>query len=186
MKNLDRPRWNRWILCAASAAALGVMSWGGIDVASADDDGDDVVLDRGRPYIAAAGRSPIPLEGERMDKPLPFKRLVDASGSEIQIEAPDGPVTWGAAHNYIGMRITVEGKIVDTYNHRGQVCFLNFHENWQGKFYVPVFDEVFADLPEAPEDYFLNKTIRVTGKVTQHRNRPNIEVQNISQIEIID
>jgi len=166
-------------------AALGGMGWGGIEAVSAAN-GEDVVLDRGQPYIVAAGRSPIPLAGERMKKPLPYKRLVDERGAEVKAERPDGPVAWGAAHRYIGQRITVEGKIVNTYNHRGQVCFLNFSDDWRGKFYIPVFDEVFAELPEAPETYFLNKTIRVTGKVTQHRNRPNIEVQNIGQIEIID
>lgn len=147
---------------------------------------DEVLLDAGQPYIAAAGRSPIPQEGETFDKPLPIKRLVDERGAEVKLPAPDGPVTWGAAQNYIGQRITVEGVIVDTYNHKGEVCFLNFSKEWRGKFYVPVFDEVFADLPEPPETYFLNKTVRVTGTVTQHQNRPNIEVQSIKQIEIVD
>ncbi|MEM1109147.1 MAG: OB-fold nucleic acid binding domain-containing protein [Planctomycetota bacterium] len=160
------------------------MAWGGGQLASANDRGDEV-LDRGRPYIVAAGRSPIPLAGETFREPIPFKRLVDDRGQGVKPKAPDGPVNWGAAHNYIGQRITVQGKIVNTYNHRGEVCFLNFSKDWRGKFYIPVFDEVFADLPEPPEDYFLNKTIHVTGTVTQHRNRPNIEVDNIRQIEIV-
>lgn len=148
--------------------------------------GDDVVLDRGQPLIVAAGRSPIPNDGETFEKPIAFKRLVDEQGGKVVVEAPDGPVAWGAAHHYIGQRITVEGLVVDTYNHKGEVCFLNFAKEWRGKFYVPVFDEVFTELPEPPETYFLNKTVRVTGKVTQHRNRPNIEVQNITQIEIVE
>ncbi|MEO0513764.1 MAG: OB-fold nucleic acid binding domain-containing protein [Planctomycetota bacterium] len=183
--NPNRSRWNRLVWSGVAAVAAITMGGVGIESASADD-GADVVLDRGQPYIAAAGRSPIPLAGERIAKPLPYKRLVDEGGDKVRAKRPDGPVTWGAAHNYIGMRITVEGKIVNTYNHRGQVCFLNFSEDWRGKFYIPVFDEVFADLPEAPETYFMNKTIQVTGKVTQHRNRPNIEVQDIRQIKIID
>lgn len=185
MKSLKRVRMYRVAMAGLAMLAVGVLGWGGIDFALADD-GGEVVLDRGQPYIVAAGRSPIPLAGETFAEPLPFKRLVDESGDKVKIKVPDGPVTWGAAHNYVGQRITVEGKIVDTYNHNGTVCFLNFHENWQGKFYIPVFKAVFADLPEPPETYFLNKTIRVTGKVTQHRNRPNIEVQNIDMIEIID
>ncbi|MEM6853623.1 MAG: OB-fold nucleic acid binding domain-containing protein [Planctomycetota bacterium] len=172
-----------WALAAITAMV--VTTWGGIEWASADD-GRNVTLDRGTPYIIAAGRSPIPQAGENITEPLPYKRLVDTRGDEVKAKAPDGPVTWGAAHNYVGQRITVEGKIVNTYNHEGNICFLNFHEDWRGKFYIPVFSEVFADLPEPPETYFLNKTIRVTGKVTQHRNRPNIEVRNIGMIEIID
>lgn len=146
----------------------------------------DEVLDPGQPYLVAAGRSPIPQPGENFDKPLAAKRLVDDSGEKVQVKAPDGPVNWGAAHNYVGQRITVEGLIVDTYNHRGEICFLNFSKEWRGKFYIPVFDEVFADLPAPPEEYFHNKTIRVTGKVSLHQNRPNIEVQNIKQIQIVE
>lgn len=143
-------------------------------------------LERGQPYLCAAGRSPIPNEGERFDKPIPAKRLVDDQGDKVLAENPDGPVGWGAAHNYVGQRITVEGTIVNTYNHQGNVCFLNFSEQWRGKFYLPVFKEVFAELPAPPEEFFLNKTLRVTGKVTLHRNRPNIEIHSLKQIEIIE
>ncbi|MEL7087150.1 MAG: hypothetical protein AAGL98_01710 [Planctomycetota bacterium] len=146
----------------------------------------DEALDRGQPYLVAAGRSPIPRPGETFDKPIPAQRLVDDAGDKVQRPAPDGPVNWGAAHNYVGQRITVTGTVVDTYNHRGEVCFLNFSKEWRGKFYIPVFDEAFADLPAPPEKFFLNKTIRVTGTVTLHRNRPNIEVQNIKQIKIVN
>ncbi len=182
---LPRSPWNSVVRTGVATVALVAMGGVDLSLASADDEAD-VVLDRGQPYIAAAGRSPIPLEGERITEPLPYKRLVDEGGDKVKADRPDGPVAWGAAHNYIGQRITVEGKIVNTYNHRGQICFLNFSENWQGKFYIPVFDEVFADLPEPPETYFMNKTIQVTGKVTQHQNRPNIEVRDIKQIKIID
>ena len=143
-------------------------------------------LKRGQPYMVAAGRSPIPNEGETFTEPIKAQRLADDSGEKVERERPDGPVGWGAAHNYVGMRITVEGTIVNTYNHKGNICFLNFHEDWRGKFYLPVFKEVFADLPEAPEKYFLNKTIRVTGKVKLHQNRPNIEIKSIKQIEIVE
>lgn len=178
------PRSTRRPQCfAAIVAAVLLVAWPGPGVSAA---ADEVVLDRGQPFIVAAGRSPIPLEGETFSEPLPFKRLVDERGAKVVPERPDGPVTWGAAHNYVGQRITVEGTVVNTYNHQGNICFLNFHEDWRGKFYVPVFDEVFADLPEPPETYFLNKTIRVTGKVTLHQNRPNIEVQSIKQIEIVE
>ena len=138
-----------------------------------------------QPYLVAAGRSPIPQAGETFEQPIAFKRLVDAEGDKIVAQAPDGPVAWGAAHRYVGQRITVEGEIVDTYNHRGNVCFLNFSTEWRGKFYIPVFKGVFPELPAPPETHFLNQTIRVTGTVTLHQNRPNIEVHDASQIEIV-
>lgn len=175
-------RSHRLVWLAALGLVVGLGSFGVNSGEAQSREG----VQRGQPYLVAAGRSPIPQRGERFEKPIPAKRLVDDSGSKVQPKAPDGPVNWGAAHNYVGQRITVEGKIVDTYNHRGEVCFLNFSKEWRGKFYVPVFDEVFGDLPGPPEQFFLNKTIRVTGKVTLHRNRPNIEVQDIRQIKILD
>ncbi|MEM9419120.1 MAG: OB-fold nucleic acid binding domain-containing protein [Planctomycetota bacterium] len=175
----------RFSMLIIAAFAMCFVAWQSTPPAEAADS-DRVELDRGTPYIVAAGRSPIPAAGEDISEPLPFKRLIDDRGSKVKPKRPDGPVAWGAAHNYIGQRITVEGKIVDTYNHNGNICFLNFHKDWRGKFYIPVFKEVFDDLPRAPEKYYLGKTIRVTGKVTQHKNRPNIEVRNIKQIEIVD
>ncbi|MEM9881583.1 MAG: hypothetical protein AAF800_01545 [Planctomycetota bacterium] len=139
---------------------------------------------RGEAYVVAAGRSPIPQRGETFDQPIPAPRL--DGGAADRPPAPDGPVPWGQAHRYVGQRIVVTGKVVNTYNHRGDVCFLNFHEDWRGKFYIPVFDEVFADLPEPPEDYFVGKTIAVRGTVTLHRNRPNIEVNSIRQVRVLD
>ncbi|MEM7627083.1 MAG: hypothetical protein AAF333_15915 [Planctomycetota bacterium] len=177
---MKRIRWSGLVWATPVVLAVGSL------VACTSPSRADEVLDRGQPYLVAAGRSPIPQAGETFEKPIPAKRLVDGAGEKVRVKAPDGPVNWGAAHNYVGQRITVEGRVVDTYNHRGNVCFLNFSKEWRGKFYVPVFDEVFADLPAPPEQYFLNKTIRVTGKVTLHQNRPNIEVQNIRQIQIVN
>lgn len=136
------------------------------------------------PRPDAVRRSPYPAEGESIQQPIRLPQLAE-------IERPDIPesgiVPWAEAHHYVGMRITVEGEIVDTFNHKGNVCFLNFHEDWQGKFYVPVFKEVFPDIPDKkPQAYYLNKTLRITGTVTKHQGRPNIEVHSIKQIEIVE
>ena len=140
---------------------------------------------RAQPYLVAAGRSPIPQPGETFDRPIPARRLVYDAGEAVVAPRPDGPVAWGAAHRYVGQRITVEGEIVDTYNHQGNVCFLNFSKEWRGKFYIPVFKETFDRLPGPPEEIFLNQLIRVTGTVTLHNNRPNIEVHDAKQIEVV-
>lgn len=139
-------------------------------------------------YLAAAGRSPIPQPGETFDKPIPAERLVAErrTGRPAAPEAPGEVVPWDEAHGYVGKRITVEGKILSTRNLRGQLCFLNFTPRWQGGFYVPVFNDVFGELPEPPETYFKDKTIRVTGEVTVYRNNPNIEVRSIDQIQVVE
>ena len=131
------------------------------------------------PYLAACGRSPIPGPGEQIRKPLPAVRLQTA----IVLPPPDGPVAWGAAHHYLGQTITVEGTIVDT--HRlPSITFLNFDQDWQGKFYVVVFKSAHgADFH--PEAEYLNQRLRVTGKIVLHRGRPQLQVSKLSQIEVV-
>ena len=167
------------------APRLAVLALLGLGLTSLAQTGSRTAERRAQPYLVAAGRSPIPQPGETFDQPIPAKRLVDDAGEKVVAPRPDGPVAWGAAHRYVGQRITIEGQVVDTYNHQGNVCFLNFSKEWRGKFYIPVFKEVFDQLPGPPEKVFLDQTIRVTGTVTLHQNRPNIEVHDARQIQIV-
>lgn len=145
----------------------------------------------GEPYIAPAGRSPLPMPGEGVAPPMPARRLIDQAQYEAQppepstLPAPDGPVPWTEAHKYLGQTITVKGTIVDT-NNIGQICFLNYDPDWQDKFYIALFKEAFDLLPDPPEQHYLNMTLLVTGKVTLHRDRPQIEVHDVSQIEVVE
>lgn len=145
----------------------------------------------GEPYIAPAGRSPLPMPGEGVAPPMPAGRLIDQAEYEWEppesstLPAPDGPVAWTEAHKYLGQTITVKGTIVDA-NNIGQICFLNYDPDWQDKFYIALFKEAFDLLPDPPEQHYLNKTLLVTGKVTLHRDRPQIEVHDVSQIEVVE
>lgn len=133
----------------------------------------------GEPYVASCGRSPIPQPGENIRWPLSFARLAPPE------DAPpaDGPVRWTQAHRYVGQTITVEGRIVNTHA-LANITFLNYSKDWRGKFYVVVFSSAH-EASFRPEDEYLNKTLRITGKVVLHRNRPQIQVHNLNQIEIV-
>jgi hypothetical protein len=134
-------------------------------------------------------RSPYPQESEIVTRPIEADRL---DGGEAEVAPPEPAVAtgetvpWDQAKLHVGKVITVQGKIVNTYNHRGEVCFLNFDTDWRDKFYIPIFQKAFRFLPEEPQDYYMNKTIRVTGEVTLHKGRPNIEVRDLDQIEIVE
>jgi hypothetical protein len=137
------------------------------------------------PYVAANGRSPIPQAGETIDKPLPAKTLdIPPDG----VPAPeDAVVPWDQAAKHLGHDVTVEGKIVDTHLlESGSICFLNFHEDFRDKFYIAMFREAFEGLPQPPDDYYLGKTIRITGLVKTHKGRPQIEVHSRDQIEVVN
>jgi len=145
-----------------------------------------------QPYISPGGTSPLPKYGEAETRPIPPVRLIDDAEfnapppPEIaSLPAPAEPVDWTQAHQYVGQVITVRGTIVNT-NNIGQICFLNFDTNWQDKFYVAMFKEAFDLLPDPPETHYLNKTLLITGKVTLHRGRPQIEVHDLSQIEVVE
>jgi len=136
----------------------------------------------GEPYLAACGRSPIPQGNETFHTLIPYKRLQP----EVVVEAPPAgvPVPWASAHRYVGQEITVQGKIVDTHA-LDSITFLNFDKNWQGKFYVVVFKSAH-DPSFQPDVEYLNKTLRVTGVVKLHRERPQIQVEKLGQIEVVE
>jgi hypothetical protein len=147
--------------------------------------------ENGKPYVAANGVSPLPKHGEGVAAPITAERLASEEAYEAKppedstLPEPGEPVAWTDAHKYQGQTITVKGTIVDT-NNIGQICFLNYDPDWQGKFYVAMFKEAFELLPDPPEEHYLNRTLLVTGKVTLHRDRPQIEVRDVSQIEVVE
>ena len=141
----------------------------------------DVVLTTGPSWTAPAGRSPLGRPGETT--PAPALRL-----GEVATVAPETAVAvvpWNEAHQHMDKEITVEGRIVNTHRSRSRVVFLNFHEDWKGKFYIPVFRSAWARMPTAAETFFLNKTVRVTGKVALFNGAPNIAVNDLSQISVV-
>jgi micrococcal nuclease len=93
-------------------------------------------------------------------------------------------ISWRDAENYYGQIKTVEGKIVAS-NNTGKVCFLNFHEDWRRYFTAVIFSSDFDKFPPHPEDYYLNRTVRITGLIKEYRTKPEIIVKSPSQIEII-
>jgi micrococcal nuclease len=102
---------------------------------------------------------------------------VRATGEDI--------IPWDLAENYIGKYMSVEGRIVRTHN-SGKACFLNFHNNWARFCSLVIFDNVFHRFPEKPEKFYLNKFVRVKGKIKKFRGRPEIVLNSPKQIEIID
>jgi DNA/RNA endonuclease YhcR with UshA esterase domain len=138
---------------------------------------------RGEPYIVPAGRSPIPQPGEGFARPIPLERLEP----EHRVEAPSDPIHWRDAHRYVGHHASVDGKVVATGN-IGTIAFLNFAERrFDEDFTVVVFSDAFEGIPDGkPEVHFADKAIRVTGPITTHRGRAQIQVRDASQVQIID
>ncbi|MCE9591270.1 MAG: hypothetical protein K8S99_12175 [Planctomycetes bacterium] len=142
------------------------------------------------PANGAAGRSPLPQPGETIAQPFPANRLDGQSADPTSplpttTIRPPPVVPWTLAAQHVDETVTVEGEVVDTYN-TGTVCFLNFTRDKKGDFYIIIFQEALKGWPGPPQDYFLNKTIRVTGQVMPHNARTQIRVRNPSQIKLVE
>lgn len=108
---------------------------------------------------------------QELEKPKPV------SGQD----APVAVVDWSKAGDYVGKTITITGTVARTHN-SGKVVFLNFTEDWKGTFSAAIFAATWADFPKPPEELFLHKAVRVTGKVKMYKGSPEIVVDTPEQI----
>jgi hypothetical protein len=134
----------------------------------------------------AAGRSAIPQEGESLSKPINPGQLNGGSSGGDTPAAAGEVIPWNEAGRHLGQEITIEGRVVNTHN-TGNVCFLNFTtQRSPGTFYVIIFKDALGAWSEPPEKYFLNRKIRATGKVHQHKDMPQIRIQQSGQLQRVD
>ncbi len=145
-----------------------------------DDYLDPPVEDSGFEY-------PPPIAPAGADRPelVPPRRLADPQTADDDLVPAGSVISWGQADRYVGRTMTVEGRIVGTHN-AGAVCFLNFARDWRGVFYVVLSRKTLDDWPQKPEVYFLHRTIRVSGKISLYKGRPQIRVTDASQIEVVE
>jgi DNA/RNA endonuclease YhcR with UshA esterase domain len=94
-------------------------------------------------------------------------------------------ISWQEADKYYGKSVTVEGKIVKTYN-SGKVVFLNFHPDYKRYFTAVIFKSAFSKFPNNPENYYMNKKVQITGLVKNYQGSPEIILNSPSQIKIIE
>ncbi len=101
---------------------------------------------------------------------------------------PASAISWDKAKYHIGERTTVYGAVVDTRwasGSKGKPTFLNVGKPYSDpdRFTVVIWIDYRANFPQAPEVYYLGKTIYVTGLITEYNGIPQIEVTDPSQIQ---
>ena len=136
-----------------------------------------------------AGRSAFPEPGEQITQPIKPTVLSELDQFAEPIDPANIPdiVTWQQAKQYVGHEITVEGRIVDVGQSRdGNVNFLNFHQDWRGKFYMVMFDDLAKTLDKSVTETFRGKLLRVKGMVEDHRGRPQIKILSMDQVQFVD
>ncbi|MCX8070102.1 MAG: hypothetical protein N2738_06325 [Thermodesulfovibrionales bacterium] len=89
-----------------------------------------------------------------------------------------------------GKLVTVTGKVVGTHIAKsGKVRFLNFGEDYRTSFTVVIFTgdlDKFTSTIGEPTEYYKNKTVKVTGKVSIYRDKPQIITNSPSQIRVVE
>lgn len=140
----------------------------------------------GKPYIVPGGRSPIPQPGETLHEVIaPTMLAQEQKPPASEPPASSTTIPWHEAGKYEGQVVTIEGMILRTHN-TGKVCFLNFVDHHPNNaFYLIVFEPLLNAWPAPPEQYFLNKKIHATGKIYVHKNKPQIRIEEKSQIKIV-
>jgi hypothetical protein len=96
-------------------------------------------------------------------------------------------IDWRNAAAHVGELCRVRGWVVST-GRNENLCFLDFTDrpDVAGRFHLPILPALFDAWPEPPERHFLDKHIRVTGRITRHRGIPQIVIEHADQVEILD
>ena len=103
-------------------------------------------------------------------------------------ELPSGSIQWYEAKDHIGDRLMVCGSVVGTkygVTSNGKPTWLNIGKDYPSseRFVVIIWGENRANFPQPPEDYYLGKTICITGLIVEWNGIPEIEVKDPSQIQ---
>ena len=119
---------------------------------------------------------------------LGFFLLSAAQGDE---KTP--PVTpLAEAARQVDKEVTVELRVASSRKlSSGQFCFLNSEKDFSSRdnFTIAIRGAALEKFAEAgiekPEEHYRDKTIRVTGKVSLYRERPQILVDDPKQIVVV-
>ena len=127
------------------------------------------------------------VDQRRVDLPSqrPTSRQVDIVISKSRRPAGTAQViSWRDAAKHYGEHATVEGTIVSTHN-SGKACFLNFHPDYKRYFTAVIFASAFSRFPPNPENYYYGKKVRVSGYIKEYKGKPEIILNEPSQIKIL-
>lgn len=117
--------------------------------------------------------------------------LLALTTSFVRAEDSPKPITADTAAKMINAQVVVEMEVKSA-SLRQDVCFLNSNENHRdmANFTIFIGREVLAKFKEAkvedPAAHFKGKVIRVKGKVTLYREKPQITLNKTDEIEIVE
>jgi len=119
-----------------------------------------------------------PTEGEEKEQFQWEKITTEKLGFDVVLACEAG--------KYLGRELIVEGKVADAYHDsKSNTVFFNFEKAYPNQcFTAVIFSSDLYKFVQNPEDYYLNKTVRITGEVKEYQGRPEIILETPNQIEI--
>ena len=104
--------------------------------------------------------------------------------SPIDFKPLPGTIPWSQATAHVNQEITISGNIIRSKD-IGNLTFLNFNEDFSNTITVVIFKKNYDKYPKAPAEMFLNKLVKVHGKVTVFKDKPQIVIEDPKDIEIV-
>lgn len=101
-----------------------------------------------------------------------------------QEETLSGAVSTRAAGKFIGENKTVRGEVADV-NKRQKVWYLNFDGKYPNNTFTGViFPRSFDEFPDIEQ--YEGRTIEISGEITEYNGKPQIILNDPSQVKVID
>ncbi|PCJ18716.1 MAG: hypothetical protein COB02_09780 [Candidatus Cloacimonadota bacterium] len=116
-----------------------------------------------------------------ISKLLAFITLISLGISIVEAKTID----WTETKNHVGEFVTVQGKVVRTYNSK-KAIYLNFHKDYKSHFTAIIFASNFNKFLKSPDTLFKGKNISVTGKIKKYKGQTEIIVKSPDDIKILE
>lgn len=107
-----------------------------------------------------------------------------AAASQAAQREATAVIDWKDAVRHIGEQVRVQGRIVATRN-TGSICFLNFDSPESRAFTAIIRKDHFGRFNGTPETQYRDKWVRIFGRITEYRGKPQIQIVGPDQIEVL-
>ena len=89
------------------------------------------------------------------------------------------------SRDYYGKEMIIEGKVINVYLSKTNTVFLNFEKPYPNQCFTGViFSSNLYKFAKDPENYYLNKTVRIRGEIKEYHGKPEIILEKPDQIEV--
>ena len=101
-------------------------------------------------------------------------------------EGPPVPViAWQDARDYLGREVEVVGKVIRAHKSGPGNVFLNFAEDWKGTLDIYIPKAVVSQFPQAPDQLYQGKMVKIRGRVKDFRGNPSLTVTGPGDVTVL-